>query len=112
VRASELLGAELLDADGSVVGTVRDVLVETDSDVGAPGPDGYRVAGLVVGPQAWAHRCGLAGGQTGGPALLRWLAGPARRSARFVPAAAVAEWAPRPQLAPGAATRPLTEVLP
>lgn len=106
MRASELLGAPVVDADGVELGPVRDVRV-TESG-GA-----LTVAGLVVGggPLAHlAHAWGFAEGRAQGPWLFRVLTGPASRDARFVSAARVAEWEPRVRLdCPAAELRALRE---
>jgi hypothetical protein len=92
MRATELLGAPVVDATGTTVGHVHDIRVT------AEGADRFRVAGLVVGSglrSALAHVWGFGAGRAGGPWLFRALLAPAGRRARFVPADRVSDWGPR-----------------
>lgn len=107
--ATELLAAEVVDAEGVGLGPVRDVRLATE------GSPRFRVVGIVVGGgrlAALAHAWGHAAGRAEGPALFRLSFRSARRQARFVPVADVASWGPgEVKLSVGAAElRPLTEV--
>lgn len=88
MRASELLGADVIDATGARVGRVEDIRVEGDS---------FALVGLVVGDgfiARLAHRWGYAQGRARGPWLLRRLMAGAVDAARFVPSGSVREWTP------------------
>ena len=90
MRASELLGAPVIDADGRSLGPVRDLRVT---------PNGLEVVGLVVGNgrlAGLAHAWGYAEGRARGPWLLRALMASAARSTRFIAASQVADWGPGP----------------
>lgn len=88
MRATEILGATVVDAAGGTVAPVRDIrLVERGGR--------FRVAGLVVGDgflAAVAHRTGFAAGRVAGPWLFRVLTRSAVRRARFVPVENVVSW--------------------
>jgi sporulation protein YlmC with PRC-barrel domain len=86
MRATELLGTEVVDDAGRSLGPVRDLRVV---------PDTLEVAGLVVGNgpfAAIAHRWGYAEGRARGPWVLRGIAAHVSRDARFVPADEVLDW--------------------
>jgi hypothetical protein len=97
MRASEVLGREVVDGQGAGVGVVHDlrVLLPT-SDTAPAAADGLRLLALVVGPGdlrcRLAYAWGLAQGRARGPWLLRALVlGKAARG-RAVPAEDVASW--------------------
>jgi hypothetical protein len=74
VRAGELLGCEVRDRDGEVVGRVHDLLLRR-----RPGdPPGFELVGLICGTSAVGDRLGYTRGSMAGPwplpALFRWLA--------------------------------------
>ncbi len=73
MRLSELLGAEVRDGRGRVIGRVRDVRVvqegRSEESVGM-----LRLQGLVIGP-APGRRFGLNRPDIKGPLLLKWIAG-------------------------------------
>lgn len=97
MRASDLLGADVVDATGRSLGPVRDLRVT---------PDGMEVVGLVIGDgllAGMAHAWGYTEGRALGPWALRALTAQARRRARFVPSHRVLEWGPSPVRVSGAA---------
>jgi sporulation protein YlmC with PRC-barrel domain len=85
VLASELLGARVLDADGTDLGRVDDIRVVQDG----PLVDGFgaalRVSDLVVGPGGIAVRLGYVRHGVRGPALVRWWATRSERRCLLVP---------------------------
>ena len=90
MRASDLLGLPVVDAEGVALGPLRDVRVDRESEKG-----GLRVRWLVVGGQELAHRFGYVDGRTRGPWLLeRLLRGRSGDTALAVPATAVRAWGP------------------
>jgi hypothetical protein len=67
IRLEDLLGAEVVDADGASVGTVHDARFTAD---GPPLPSGlpsYRLAALVCGLPPVGRRLGYGGGEQAGP---------------------------------------------
>ena len=90
MRASDLLGLPVVDAEGVVLGPLRDLRVDRDRVEG-----GLQVRWLVVGGQELAHRFGYVDGRTRGPWLLeRLLRGRSADTALAVPASAVRSWGP------------------
>lgn len=98
--ASELLGREVVDAQGRALGVVHDVRVavplgdHTSLDH-APEPLGVPVVAVVVGPSTFrtrlAYAWGFAQGRTQGPSLLRLLVSrPA--GAQTVAVTSVTDW--------------------
>lgn len=90
MRLSELLKADVVDGAGRRIGTVRDVRL-----TGGPPDEPMTVAGLIVGDgplAAFSHSSGFVAGRATGPWLLRAVARPAARRARFVAARDVTEW--------------------
>ncbi len=69
MRATDLLGGEVVDERGIVQGRVHDLRV-TRSGPGEP----WCLDSLIVGPAALAHRLGYTTGEVAGPAVLRWAA--------------------------------------
>ena len=99
MRVTDLLGREVLDADGMSLGPVRDIRMRWDEQaVPPPGVSSrFDIAGLVVGDGRFAgaaHAWGFAEGRADGPALLRVLFSQAVQAARFVPVAYVSSWGP------------------
>jgi hypothetical protein len=90
--ASELLGVDVVAADGRRLGRVDDLRVVRDG----PYVDGFgnamRVADLVVGPGGIAVRLGYVRHGVQGPALVRWWARRVERRCLLVPWAAVASY--------------------
>ncbi len=97
MRASELLGVRVVDADGVALGPIRDVRVAWE-DEPAPPPavsSRFEIVGLVIGGgrlAAQAHAWGFAERRAAGPWLLRKLFASAIEDARFIPAGAVKTW--------------------
>lgn len=59
IRASSLLGLEVLTEDGARLGRVQDIRLRRDSD---PGRDGsWEVEGLVIGSGGVLERLGVTG---------------------------------------------------
>lgn len=88
MRATEILGSVVVDANGVAIAPVRDIrLIERDGR--------FRVAALVIGngflAQA-AHRTGFAAGRVARPWLFRLLFRSAITNARFVSPANVVSW--------------------
>ncbi|HEX6227969.1 MAG TPA: PRC-barrel domain-containing protein [Solirubrobacterales bacterium] len=95
MRASELIGSQVVDERDRPVGLVRDMRVEVE---GADMPSAFPIIGLVVGPpglrSAAAHAWGYAEGRAAGPAVFRRLLEPALQHSLFVPADHVLDWGP------------------
>jgi hypothetical protein len=83
MRLGELLRAEVYDADGVLVGHVRDVRIEQDGPPhGYRGQPLFRVQGLIVGPGALGERLGYGRAEVQGPWLFKKIFS---RDERFVP---------------------------
>jgi hypothetical protein len=83
MRLSELLGAEVHDGKGRILGAVRDVrFVQDGPEIPGFGP-GLRVQGLLVGNRP-ADRFGLTRTDVKGPWLLKMLSRRIERRLRFV----------------------------
>src|SRR4051812_49100483 len=91
MKLSELLHADVIDADGRNIGSVDDVLLVQDG----PYIEGFgaalRVAGVVVGHGAVGIRLGYHGAGVKGPWLLRKVFGALERRSRYVPWDAVTD---------------------
>jgi sporulation protein YlmC with PRC-barrel domain len=88
MRATELLGSEVVDVNGRSLGPVRDLRIT---------PDGMEVVGIVVGGGGFskiAHAWGYAEGRTAGPWLLKKITASAVQRARLVPVEHVEDWGP------------------
>jgi hypothetical protein len=114
MRASELLGREVVGTDGATWATVVDVHVDAALPAG-PGSGGHwSVAGLVLAPAptstwtGWLHFTGLTQARVGGP--LRPLARQARSRARYLASRDVARWSGAALVAEPGRARPLEEV--
>ena len=71
MRLSDILGSEVLAADGTSLGPVRDVrLVADGPELGAFGP-ALRVHGILVGRGSLGARLGLGRPEMRGPWLLK-----------------------------------------
>ena len=92
MRLSDLLGSEVVDVDGGVVGEVSDVRLVQDGPPLAGIDAALRVDALVVGRGGLAVRLGFHRHQVKGPAPLKALFASLERRARFVPWSAVASW--------------------
>jgi hypothetical protein len=72
MRATELLGCTVYDADGEVVGHVHDLRFEPLP--GTPGWTGYRLTTLACGDRAAVgHRLGYGERDMAGPWPLTWI---------------------------------------
>jgi sporulation protein YlmC with PRC-barrel domain len=84
MRASEVIRARVIDADGADLGKVEDVRVVQDG----PYIEGFgaalRIDGLIVGKATLAARLGYDRSQVRGPALLKALFGALERRAHYV----------------------------
>ena len=85
MRLSDLLGADVLDADGTPVGRVTDVRMTQDGPVLGTWGAAFRVTGLVVSPRHTGSYLGYDRRTVRGPWLVakavRWL----HRDAVLVP---------------------------
>ncbi|MGN6694919.1 MAG: PRC-barrel domain-containing protein [Aquihabitans sp.] len=91
MRLSDLLGAEVLDADGAVVGRVRDARLVQDGPMQGTFGAGLRLVGLIVGPAALGSRLGFRRSGVDAPAIV---ARPLRildATTRYVPWESVVE---------------------
>jgi sporulation protein YlmC with PRC-barrel domain len=95
MRLSELLGAEVVDADGRVVGTVHDARFVRDGPVQGLFGAAYRLQALVVGPASIGVRLGYDRSRMGGPAPLKAAFRRIHRRARLV------EWSRIASVEPG-----------
>jgi hypothetical protein len=92
MRLSDLLGNEVIDVDGKVVGEVSDVRLVQDGPPLAGIDAALRVDALVVGGGGLAVRMGFHRHQVKGPAPLKALFASLERRAHSVPWSAVASW--------------------
>jgi sporulation protein YlmC with PRC-barrel domain len=85
MRASDLVGARVRDADGADLGTVSDIRLVQDGPVLGTWGAAFRVVGLVVAPPRTGSFLGYERGPVNGPWLVakvvRWL----HRDGVFVP---------------------------
>ena len=91
MRLSDLLGAVVVDRDGTVVGRVRDARLVQDGPIQGTFGAGLRLVGLIVGPVAVGSRLGFRRPDVTAPAII---ARPVRvldARTRYVPWDAVAE---------------------
>jgi hypothetical protein len=106
MRASDLLGAELVDDRGVSLGRVRDIRLVRDGPIAGTFGAAFRIQGLVAGPRSLGSRLGFERSTMRGPlplkALFRWL----HRGSHFVEWERVqsieADWI---RIRPGEATR-------
>ena len=92
MRLSDLLGSDVVDVDGEVVGEVSDVRLVQDGPPLAGIDAALRLDALVVGRGGLAVRLGFHRHRVKGPAPLKALFASLERRARFVPWTAVASW--------------------
>ena len=85
MRLSEILGRQVLDEDGTHIGTVVDARAVQDGPVQHPGfGASLRIDGLVVGKGALGVRLGFHRLQIQGPWLLTALFGRLQDGSRYV----------------------------
>ena len=70
---SDLLGGEVVTADGDGLGRVHDVVLVQDGPMDAHGRAGLRLHAIAVGPRSLGSQLGYAQGTVQGPWLLRKL---------------------------------------
>ena len=85
---SDLLGVQVLTADGEELGRVHDVVLVQDGPRGANGRAGLRLHAIAVGARSLGSQLGYAQGTVQGPWLLRRLL---HRPPRLVPWLAIVE---------------------
>ena len=85
---SDLLGVQVVTADGDELGRVHDVVLVQDGPTGAQGRAGLRLHALAVGARSLGSQLGYAQGTVQGPWLLRRLF---HRPPRLIPWLAVME---------------------
>lgn len=95
MRASELIGARVVDESGQRLGVVRDLRVAYTM---RPAAESLPILGLVIsepGPiPAAAHAWGFAEGRARGPAPLRRILEPAAQRSVLVPVDRIRDWGP------------------
>jgi hypothetical protein len=91
MRASDLIGLDVVDLGGTRLGRVRDLRVVQDGPLHASGQAGLQLHGLLVGRWAVGTRLGYLSDavpssdrETRGPAAIRWLARRLHHSARYI----------------------------
>jgi hypothetical protein len=82
MRLSDLLGSEVVDADGNAIGKVRDVRLLADGPPQGDFGPALRLHGLLVGRGSVGARLGLSRDRVKGPWLLKVILG--RRPPRLV----------------------------
>ncbi|WP_426574548.1 PRC-barrel domain-containing protein [Aquihabitans sp. McL0605] len=85
MNLSDLLGADVADADGRPIGRVRDVRLVQDGPLQGTFGAGLRVDGLIVGPTAISSRLGYDRFGVDGPWLVAAIARRLQRRSRYVP---------------------------
>jgi sporulation protein YlmC with PRC-barrel domain len=84
MRATELLGAPVVDPDGRRLGQVLDVRLVQDGPL--LGADcALRIEGLVVGPGSGGSHLGYDRAGVRGPALIAWLSHRMTADNRYLP---------------------------
>jgi sporulation protein YlmC with PRC-barrel domain len=73
MKLSELLGVEVVTADGKSLGKVHDVLLVQDGPIQANQSAALRLHALAVGRRSYGTKLGYAQGTVSGPWLLRRL---------------------------------------
>jgi hypothetical protein len=91
MRLSDLLGADVRDVDGIVVGRVRDVRLVQDGPVQGTFGAGLRVRGLVVGRVDLGSRLGFRRRAVVAPAIVARPVALLDRGTRYVPWSAVVQ---------------------
>ena len=114
MKASELLGREVVGSDGVAWARVVDVYVDAAVPAGPGSGTPWSVAGLVLAPvptstwTGWLHFTGLTQARSTGP-LVR-LARRARSEARFLAARDVSRWSGEALVAEPGQAQPLEVV--
>jgi PRC-barrel domain len=85
MRLSELLGAEVVDRRGDVVGKVLDVRLTRSGPLIESFGAAFELRSLIVGRHTFGARLGFEENDVRGPAPLRWLFRWVHRDARLVP---------------------------
>ena len=109
MRLSDILGADVLDSGGAVVGEVTDVRLSQTGPVGAGVLAQLVVESLLVSPHHTGSLFGYERRRHQGPALLRAVVRRLHRHAFLVDADAVQDWDPdrhRITLSSGHRSRP------
>lgn len=91
MRISDLLASEVVGADGTSYGRVREVRCVQDGPLRGV-QAAWRIEALMVGAGAIGGRLGYYHGQVEGPWLLRTLLRRAERRVRAVPVTAIESW--------------------
>jgi hypothetical protein len=91
-RLGELIGSEVVDRDGTVLGRIHDVRLVQDGPLVEGFGAALRVEGLVVADRPLGIRLGYQRHAVHGPLLLNALFTRLARRARFVPWDQVASW--------------------
>jgi PRC-barrel domain len=83
MRLSELIGSEVRDGNGVVIGTLRDVrLVQDGPDVDGFGR-AFRIKGVLVGGHPW-ERLGMTRDDVKGPKIFKWWGKRVERDLRYL----------------------------
>ena len=85
---SDLLGVDVVTADGEGLGRVHDVVLVQDGPMDAHGRAGLRLHAIAVGSRSLGSQLGYAQGTVQGPWLLRRLL---HRPPRLIPWLAIVE---------------------
>jgi PRC-barrel domain len=92
MNLSDLLASEVVDDNGSRLGTVEDVRVVQDGPLLLPFGAAFRIDALVVGRHTIAIRLGYERGGIRGPWLLRGIFRSLERRAHVIEWADVIDW--------------------
>ncbi len=85
MRASDVLGARVVDADGAYVGNVSDVRLVQDGPILGTWGAAFRVEGIVVSPRNTGSYLGYDRGTVRGPWLVKTIVTWLHRHAVYVP---------------------------
>ena len=85
MRASDVLGAHVVDADGAYLGNVSDVRLVQDGPILGTWGAAFRVDGLVVSPNNSGSYLGYDRGTVNGPWLVKAIVQFLHRHAVYVP---------------------------
>ena len=84
MRLSEILGAEVVDTDGQVLGRAHDVRLIQDGPMVSDVMNSFRVVGVIVSPHSIGSRLGIDRGGVKGPWLLKFLVSRLQRKSRVI----------------------------